>query len=412
MIIVIGGGPAGFFGAIAARETDPSCPVVLLEKGGEVLRKVKVSGGGRCNVTHACFDPRDLTAHYPRGARELLGPFHHWGPTETVAWFHEHGVDLKTEPDGRMFPVTDDSGTIVTSLKKAAQAAGVEVLKGKTVTGIEKDGEGFLVRTASGDLPCDRILLAAGGRTSGGVGGYDLARALGHTLVDPVPSLFTLRCSDRLLDGLAGVAVDAQVEVAGRPRGREDLGQRGPLLITHRGLSGPAVIKLSAWGARDLHAVNYRFELKVDWLPDVSREDLDGLLQDRTRTQGKQQVASGGPGDLPRRLWTALVKRAGLGPDLRWADLGREARRALGDVLKDTPLAIHGQDTFKEEFVTCGGVARDEVDFRTMESRRCPGLYLAGEVIDVDGVTGGFNFQACWTTGRLAGLGLTRSDNE
>jgi predicted Rossmann fold flavoprotein len=408
MIIVIGGGPAGFFGAISAREADPSRPVVLLEKGGDVLRKIEVSGGGRCNVTHACFDPRELTGRYPRGQRELLGPFHHWGPTETIDWFTEHGVALKTEPDGRMFPVTDDSATIVACLRDAAKAAGVDVLTRKTVAAVERDGEGFIVKTASGDLPCDAVLLAAGGQTSGGVGGYDLAQALGHTLVDPIPSLFTFRCSDRLLEGLAGVATEAVVEVAGRPRGRDDLRQGGPLLITHRGLSGPAVLKLSAWGARDLHDSNYHFKLTVDWLPNVSTEELDGLLQDRTRTQGKQQIATAGPGDLPRRLWGALVNRAGIGPEMRWADLGRKPRLSLLETVKSTPLAIHGQDTFKEEFVTCGGVKRDEVDFRTMESRRCPNLFLAGEVIDVDGVTGGFNFQACWTTGRLAGIGMTK----
>jgi len=408
MIVVIGGGPAGFFGAITAREADPSRPVVLLEKVGEVLRKVKVSGGGRCNVTHACFDPRELTGRYPRGGRELLGPFHHWGPAETLDWFAERGVALKTEPDGRMFPETDDSATIVDCLRQAARDAGVDILTRKTVTAIEKDGENFLVKTASGDLPCSAVLLATGGQTSADPGGFDIARSLGHTIVDPLPSLFTFRCSDPLLEGLPGVATEAVVEVSDRPRGRDDLRQGGPLLVTHRGLSGPAVLKLSAWGARDLHDQDYRFELAVDWLPGLSVEELDGLLQDRTRTQGKQQVASAGPGDLPRRLWSALVSRAEIGPESRWADLGRDARRTLVDILKGTRLAIHGQDTFKEEFVTCGGVKLAEVDFRTMESRRCPGLFLAGEVLDVDGVTGGFNFQACWTTGYLAGQGMTR----
>jgi predicted Rossmann fold flavoprotein len=413
LIVVVGGGPAGFFGALAAREQDPGRRVVLLEKGGDVLRKVKISGGGRCNVTHACFDPRELVAHYPRGGRELRGPFHHFGTGDTVAWFAARGVELKTEDDGRMFPVTDDSATITGCLREAAREAEIEVLTRKAVTGIAAEDGELVVRTPGGDLPARAVLLATGGQTSASgrnTGGFDLARELGHTIVDPVPSLFTLRCQDPFLADLAGVAVPARVQVADRPRKRHDLVQQGPLLITHRGFSGPAVLKLSAWGARDLKDRLYAFPLAVDWLPDRSEEDLDRMLRERGRSQGKQQVATFGPEGLPRRLWAALVARAGVDPATRWADLGRNPRRALVTTLKDTRLAIHGQDTFKEEFVTCGGVKRDEVDWRTMESRKQPGLFLAGEVLDVDGVTGGFNFQACWTTGRLAGLGMTRSD--
>jgi predicted Rossmann fold flavoprotein len=410
MIVVVGGGPAGFFGALAARERDPGRRVVLLEKAGDVLRKVKISGGGRCNVTHACFDPRELVGRYPRGGRELRGPFHRFGPGDTVDWFAARGVELKTEDDGRMFPVTDDSATVVACLRDAAHDSGVEVLTRKAVTAISADGGQLVVRTASGDLPADAVLLATGGQTSEGRGGYDLARRLGHAIVTPVPSLFTFRCQDPFLAGLAGVAAAARVGVADRPRKRRDLVQEGPLLITHRGLSGPAVLKLSAWAARDLKERLYAFPLAVDWLPDRTESDLDDDFRARGRTAGKQQVGPHGPEGLPRRLWAALVDRTGVDPATRWADLGKGPRRALVTGLKDTRLAIHGQDTFKEEFVTCGGVKRDEVDWRTMESRKQPGLFLAGEVLDVDGVTGGYNFQACWTTGRLAGLGMTKGE--
>jgi len=410
MIVVVGGGPAGFFGAITAREADPRRRVLLFEKGRAVLRKVAVSGGGRCNVTHACFDPAELVVHYPRGGRELRGPFHRWGPTETVDWFESRGVELKTEPDGRMFPVTDDSGTIVGCLRDAARDAGVEVFARKSVGAITREGTDLVVHTATGDLPARAVLLATGGRTSESgtaAGGYDLARALGHAVVDPVPSLFTFRCSDPLLEGLAGVAVPARVAVADRPRGRPDLVQEGPLLVTHRGLSGPAALKLSAWGARDLQRRSYAFPLAVDWMPGRTAEELDGDFRDRGRIDGRRQVGTQGPAGLPRRLWSGLVGRARLDPRTRWADLGRRSRGSLVEAVKDTRLAVHGQDTFKEEFVTCGGVERAEVDWRTMESRLCPGLFLAGEVLDVDAETGGFNFQACWTTGRLAGLGMT-----
>ena len=399
MHIVIGGGPAGFFAAITARRGDPSTPVLLLEQGAEVLRKVRVSGGGRCNVTHACFDPRELVAHYPRGARELRGPFHHFGPAETVAWFADLGVALKTEDDGRMFPVTDDSATIVAALTDAADRAGVEVRTRCAVGALRRDAGGFACDLADGQvLRAERVVLATGGRTSTGAGpgGYDLARSLGHTIVEPIPSLFTFKCQAPLLAGLAGVATGVRVAAAG-------LDATGPLLITHKGVSGPAVLRLSAWGARALHGLGYSFDLTVDWLPDLG--DADALLQQRIRTHGKRGIAGDNPTHLPARLWAALVREAGIAEQARWADLGREPRQRLAAALKATILPIAGQTPFKEEFVTCGGIALGEVDFRTMASRVCPGLHLAGEVLDIDGITGGFNFQNCWTTGWLAGRG-------
>ena len=418
MIIVIGGGPAGFFGAIAARETDPSRPVVLLEKSASVLAKVKVSGGGRCNVTHACFVPRNLVGHYPRGKKELIGPFTKWGPNETVSWFADRGVKLKTEPDGRMFPVTDSSGTIVDCLTRAAREAGVEVRTKYPVEAVipATSGTGFTVRLAGGEsLNCEKLLLATGGRTSvksapgatSAADGYSLAKDLGHTITEPVPSLFTFRINDPLLTGLAGVSVpEVGIRLADEAGGGKTLRQTGPILVTHQGLSGPAVLRMSAWGARRFHDLSYRFEIAIDWCPHHSSGDLDADLQDWSRRNGKQQIHTAGPVELPRRLWAALVVRAGIAGTTKWGELDRMDRTRLVAAIVGTKLEVTGKDTFKEEFVTCGGVPLREIDFQTMASRVQPGLYLAGELLDIDGVTGGFNFQSCWTTGYLAGRGL------
>lgn len=409
MIVVIGAGPAGLFAAITAREQSPGVPVVVCEKSGRALAKVLVSGGGRCNVTHACFDAKELATRYPRGGRELRGPLTRFGPAETVDWFAARGVAIRAEADGRMFPVTNDARTIADALLGAAREAGVELRLRQGVCAVAAaPGGGFVVDIEGGDaLRADRVLLATGGRTSQGCGegdGYALAAALGHAVVPPVPSLFSLDCDAPWLTALAGVAVtDAAVAVG---EGRDATTRRGPVLVTHRGLSGPAVLQLSAWAARRLHECAYRAELRVDWLPATPAGDREALLQDWARAHGRQEIMLAGPGGLPRRLWAALVARAGITDGARWGDLGRDARGRLAAALFDLRLRTTGQSTHKEEFVTCGGVDLREVDFRTMQSRRCPGLYLAGEVLDIDGVTGGFNFQACWTTGRLAGLGL------
>lgn len=400
MHVVIGGGPAGFMAAVTARRADPATPVVLLEGGQKPLRKVRISGGGRCNVTHDCDDPAELVTHYPRGGRELRGPFTRFGPAEVDAWFSAEGVELKTEPDGRRFPVSDDSRDIVQALLNAAEQAGVEVRGGSRVTDLTHEGSGFQVRTAGGEaIAAARVVLATGGATSAGAGptGYDLARALGHEIVPPVPSLFSFHCRHPLLVGLAGVSAEVRLTAAGHT-------VTGPLLVTHRGVSGPAVLKLSARAARDLHASDYRFPLTIDWSPEI--DDVDVVLRERIAAHGRRRV----PGDravkLPSRVWGALVREARVAKETRWADLDRDARRRLAALLKSTTLEITGQSPFKEEFVTCGGVALAQVDFRTMESRARPGLHLAGEILDIDGLTGGFNFQACWTTGWLAGRAL------
>lgn len=405
-VIVIGGGAAGCFGAIACAEAHPQTQVTLLEAGRAPLGKVRISGGGRCNVTHACFDPVALTQHYPRGGKALRGAFTRFQPQDTVAWFAKHGVRLKTEADGRMFPVTDDSGTIVNCLLDSARNAGVLLRTGMAVADVTQSKTGFETTLKSGEiLTSDRLLLATGSSPQG----YQIAKSLGHTVAPPVPSLFTFNIPDPQLRELAGVAVEtAQVRLLAPDA--KPLEQRGPLLITHWGLSGPAILKLSAWGARSLHDTQYRAALFINWLPNLNSDAVRQKLQAEKTEQGKRAIASNNPFLLPRRLWQYLTARAEITPEQRWADLSKAHLHALVSELTQGKYQIQGKGVFKEEFVTCGGVSLKEVDFKTMESRCCPGLYFAGEVLDIDGVTGGFNFQSAWTTGWLAGQAMGQQE--
>ncbi len=398
-VVVIGGGAAGYFGAIACAEKLAGAgSVIIYEATAHPLAKVRVSGGGRCNVTHACFEPRELVKRYPRGGRELLGAFHRWQPRDTVAWFAARGVALKTEADGRMFPVTDDSGTIVECLQRAAEAAGVKVVTSLGVRTVERTGGSFwLTMTDSTNVRCERLLLATGGNKSSA--GLAIAQKLGHTIVPPVPSLFTFHIDDKRLEGLSGVSVEnAAVAVPGAK-----LREGGPLLITHWGMSGPAILKLSAWGARELAAANYEFPLTVNFAAPHTRESLVRELATVREKNPKKQIATWSPLEMPQRLWERLVASAGIAPEMPWAQVGKAALGALAAQVTAAEFRVVGKSLFKEEFVTCGGVKLSEVDFRTMESRVCPGLHFAGEVLDIDGVTGGFNFQSAWTTGWLAG---------
>jgi len=400
-VIVAGGGAAGFFAAIACAGRNPAARVTICEATARALAKVRIAGGGRCNLTHACFDPEALARHYPRGGRELRGSFHRWGPRDTVAWFEGRGVALKTEADGRMFPVTDDSATVVDCLLRAARAAGVAL---RTRCGLRAARPGFAVTFTTGETePCDRLLLATGGGAAGG--GLEVARALGHAIEPPVPSLFTFHVDDPRLTDLAGVSVgDADVAV---PAAR--LRERGPLLITHWGLSGPAILKLSAWGARPLHDCGYHFGLVVNWVaPQGAGEVLAGLMRLRAEWP-RRQVAARAPFNLPQRLWERLTAAAGVAAATPWTSVSNEMLRALTAQLAQGSFAVTGKSLFKDEFVTCGGVRLAEVDFRTMASRRCPGLYLAGEILDLDGLTGGFNLQSAWTTGWLAGRAMAEA---
>lgn len=405
-LLVIGGGAAGFFGAIAAAEAAPQARVTLHEATAHPLAKVRLSGGGRCNVTHACFEPRELVTRYPRGGRELLGPFTRFGPRETIAWFAARGVPLKTEADGRMFPATDDSATIVHTLEEAARTAGVRVVVRQGIAAVRAtpraDGAPrFAVRPVDGEaFAVDRILIATGGNK--GSAGLAIAAALGHAIEPPVPSLFTFHCTDPRLDGLAGLAVP-QVEVwVPGTRLRSD----GPVLITHWGLSGPAVLKLSAWGARELHARGYRFELAVNWTGGRRREDAAADLALLRTAHPRRHPGAVNPWGVPARLWERLAAKAGVAVGATWAGVSKMALQRLAEEATAGRFAVTGKSANKEEFVTCGGVRLREVDFSTMESRVCPGLHFAGEVLDIDGVTGGFNFQAAWTTGWHAGRAM------
>ena len=396
-VVVIGGGAAGFFAAIACAEADPNTRVTILERNANVLNKVRISGGGRCNVTHACFEPNELIAHYPRGAKALLGPLTRFGPRETVAWFESHGVALKTESDGRMFPTTDDSATIVNCLVHTARDAGVVIRTKVEISRVTGHESRFAIELNTGEcFECNRLVLATGSSAQG----WRWAQAFGHTIVPPVPSLFTFEIRDARLTDLAGVAVEHTV--ARLPE--FGLTQTGPMLITHWGLSGPAVLKLSAWGARALHENNYRTQLEVNWLPEVREAALLEQLHEFKRERGGQLVGAHSPFQvIPSRLWKALTIAAGIFDEQRWARLPRAQLLALASELHHGRYHITGKGQFKEEFVTCGGVTLAEVNFRTLESRVCPGLYFAGEILDIDGVTGGFNFQSAWTTGWIAG---------
>ena len=398
-VVVIGGGAAGFFAAIAAAEAGAA--VTVLEKTGRFLDKVRISGGGRCNVTHAGLEPREFATRYPRGGAALLGPFSKFSAADTVAWFAARGVKLKTEADGRMFPVTDSSQTIVDCLLAAAKNAGVSLRLNCAVESVVKNttGEFELSLVAGEKIICDRLLLATGGCRAAAAGA--LAVALGHTLAAPVPSLFAFQVETPWLRPLAGVAADAEVFV---PVAK--LRERGPLLVTHWGLSGPAVLKISAWGARKLHDLNYQFPLLVNWLPVANEEKILREFQARRETTGAKLLVNVPVFPLTARLWEQLVLAAGIARDVRWAALTRTQAHALAQQILRAEFFVTGKSLNRDEFVTCGGVKLAEVNFQTMESKLCPGLYFAGELLDIDGVTGGFNFQAAWTTGFLAGQAL------
>ncbi|MBE9177343.1 NAD(P)/FAD-dependent oxidoreductase [Oculatella sp. LEGE 06141] len=402
-VVVIGGGAAGFFGAIACAEAHPQVQVTLIEASRHPLHKVKISGGGRCNVTHSCFEPALLVQHYPRGGKALRGAFSRFQPRNTVDWFNRHGVRLKTEADGRMFPVTDDSATVVDCFSTAARQAGVTVRVGTPVEAVTRAASGFRVVLKTGEsLRCDRLLLATGSNPHG----YQLAQSLGHSVEAPVPSLFTFNIPDRHLHELAGVAIDpAQVRL--HLPDAKPLKQQGALLITHWGMSGPAVLKLSAWGARVLHQHQYRASLQVNWLPHQTPDQIRQDLLQAKAEQPKKAIASSNPSSLPRRLWQYLaIVQAGIAPETQWAQLSKTALNQLVQALSQSCYSIKGKGVFKDEFVTCGGVRLKEVDFKSMESRLCPGLFFAGEILDIDGITGGFNFQSAWTTGWLAGQAI------
>lgn len=395
-IAVIGGGAAGFFGSIIASENFPKYQVVLLEKTKQLLTKVRISGGGRCNVTHSCFDPKLLCQNYPRGNKALLGPFSRFQPLDTIEWFKQQGVELKTESDGRMFPITDNSETIAQALMEAAEKNQVTIRTLAGIQAISPQNEGFSITLQSEEkFFCDRLLLTSGSNAKI----WEMLKELGHTIIPPVPSLFTFNIPNSPLKELAGISVEKViVRIQNSP-----LKQVGPLLITHWGFSGPAILKLSAWGARILHEKNYKATLEINWIPDISVNELKEQLLAFKASSPARLVANEGPPLLPRNLWKKLIEIAGVPVNLRWSHLSSDVLSKLILQLTEGTFKIDGKSTYKDEFVTCGGVSLNEVDFKTMQSKIIPHLYFAGEILDIDGVTGGFNFQNAWTTAYIAG---------
>ena len=404
---MIGGGAAGFMAAITAAEQGVKS-VLVLEATPELLSKVRISGGGRCNVTHACWDPAELVGHYPRGQRALKGVFSRFAAGDAIAWFADRGLVLIEEADGRMFPEQNRSEAVIQCLKRAALKAGVKVQTRVMVQRLSVQSEGgFLVDGRGLDQPlsAQKVMLATGGHPSG----RKMAENLGHQLVPPVPSLFSLSLEASALTACSGIAVDdVGLELK---LNNQRFRHVGRVLITHRGLSGPATLRLSAFAARALHGSRYRGELRVDWSAGLGRSGVEQRLKQWRQEQARRTLAAAKPFDhFPRRLWQAFLMLAGADGERRWAELPVKSERRLVEILCAQPLSIQGRGPFGEEFVTAGGVDLGEVNLATMESRRCPGLYLAGELLDVDGVTGGFNFQACWSGGWLAGQSIALAD--
>lgn len=400
-VIIIGGGAAGFFAAITAAEA--GAQVTILEKSAHFLSKVKISGGGRCNVTHAPSEAARFAENYPRGQRPLIGALQQFSASDAIEWFARRGVKMYTQEDGCLFPVSDDSQTIIDCFLKAARDAGVTMRLNAAPARIERKGDGFAVTLADGEtLECDRVLLATGGCRTASMG--ELAVSLGHTLEPPVPSLFTFHIDMPWVHKLAGIVVqDVEANV---PQAK--LSERGILLITHWGVSGPVILRLSAWGARKLADLDYKFTLQLRWLPELNERALAETLDKRREESPAKLVVNTPLAPLTARLWEALVLAAGMARETRWSALSKAQKHSLMKQLMRTELPVSGKSLNKDEFVTCGGVKLSEVNFKTMESKVCPGLYFAGELLDIDGITGGFNFQSCWTTGYIAGRAMAQ----
>jgi len=396
-LIVIGGGAAGFFCAINAARMEPSLKVTIIEKSNKLLSKVKVSGGGRCNVTHACFDIAEMSKQYPRGQHFVKKAFHQFFTKDTINWFEERGVKLKTEEDGRMFPVTDSSQTVINCLLQEANKLGVEILMNKEVKSLSMvNGEWSIKLSDSRLLTSHFCCIASGGYPKSSM--FDWLKELGHSIEEPVPSLFTFNLPKHPITKLMGVSVEkARVKIIGTK-----LEEEGPLLITHWGLSGPAVLRLSAWGARELKIKNYELRIVINWLPDYNEENLRKKFQELRITNASQKVVNKNSFGLPSRLWEFLAGQAGIKDEWRWADLPSTEQNKFIKNLCGYECEVKGKTTFKEEFVTAGGIKLNEVDANTMMSKKVPNLFFAGEVLDVDGITGGFNFQHAWTSGWVA----------
>ena len=398
-VLIIGGGAAGFFAAINIAEQNPALKVAILERGKDVLTKVKVSGGGRCNVTHAEFIPQELVLNYPRGEKELLGPFHQFMTGDTIDWFEKRGVPLKIEDDGRMFPITDSSQTIVDCFLKEVKKHKVEVLINHSVKSIKKKSDSFEIETTEGVFTSKKVLIATGSNPKI----WKILEDLGHTISNPVPSLFTFNIKDQRIQDIPGVVVNnVSVNVVD-----SHLESSGPLLITHWGMSAPAILKLSAFGALELAKRDYEFDIKINFI-NTSFEDCLDILKALKQELAKKTVYKSAQFDVPKRLWQNLVLASTMNQETRWADLNKEQLETLASQLTQAVFNVEGKSTFKEEFVTAGGVELKEINFKTFESKLIPNLYFAGEVLNIDAVTGGFNFQNAWTSGYLAAQSISR----
>jgi predicted Rossmann fold flavoprotein len=396
-IIIVGGGAAGFFTAINIVEKNPKLKVAILERGAEVLQKVRISGGGRCNVTHACFEPNELVKFYPRGEKELRGPFHQFCSGDTIEWFEKHGVELKIEADGRMFPASNSSQTIIDCFLTATTKLGIQVLTGQSVQSIFKKDKVWKIETQSENYIAEKLILATGSNPKI----WEMLQAHGHAIVSPVPSLFTFNIKDSRIKELPGVAAQVTVKVKDTK-----LESTGPLLITHWGMSGPAILKLSAWGARTLFEKNYQFTIFVNWLNDMESAETEKILKDLKQEHAKKAVSKKSPFDFPNRLWESLVVASGIEVETKWADLTKIQLQNLANQLTNSTFQVNGKSTFKEEFVTSGGIDLKEINFKTMESKLHENLYFAGEIVNIDAITGGFNFQNAWTSGFILANGI------
>jgi predicted Rossmann fold flavoprotein len=397
-VAVIGGGAAGFFSAISCKQHHPESDVTIYEKSGKLLSKVKVSGGGRCNVTNACPPGSQFAKNYPRGEKQLKKVLSVFSSADTVKWFESRGVKLKVEPDSRMFPVTDDSQTIIDCLTNEVEMAGIKIKTNCSIQSIQKNESGFILNTSdTTEITADKIIVATGGSPK--PEGFDWLIKLGHSIEPPVPSLFTFNIPNNPVTELMGVAAEnAQVKIQGTK-----LKQAGPLLITHWGMSGPAVLKLSAWGARVLNEMNYDFKINICWNAALQEHEARGLIVKEYEDIKRKKISNVKLFALPSRLWLYLIDKCGIDSEINWADLSKEKMNRLINTICNDEYPVKGKTTFREEFVTCGGVRLEEVNFNTMESNICRGMYFTGEMLDIDGVTGGFNFQSAWTTGFIAG---------
>ena len=398
-IIIIGGGAAGFFTAITIAENNPDMDITILEKGDKVLQKVKVSGGGRCNVTNACFTPQELVEFYPRGKKELLGPFHQFMTGDTMEWFEGHGVPLKIEEDNRIFPESNSSQTIIDCFTESAQKGGVKLSLNQNVTKIEKVNAQFVIHTGSDKFIADKLVIASGSNPKI----WELISKLGHNIIDPVPSLFTFNINDNRIKEIPGVSVpNATVSLID-----SKFESSGPVLITHWGLSGPAILKLSAFGALFLAEKNYQYTVKINWLSKSKESVLTKLNILKRENPKKQIILRSVFKDIPKRLWENLVLASQISQEQRWADVSNKQLNQLTEQLTSSVFKAYGKTTFKDEFVTAGGVDLKEINFKRFESKIHQNLFFAGEVLNIDAVTGGFNFQNAWTSGFISGNAIS-----